>query len=177
MNAPALPHYLLISECRRLRSSQANAGKWRFVLEDLGGHSKFEAADVEPGLAGQRLELLTVIRGLEALDQPSRVTLITDSRYVTRGFRYGLSEWRENDWKWERFGQMVPIKNQDLWLRVDGALRFHSVECRVWQFAEAASVPEAAPQEPAIDQQGLLGRVRRWWGRVKRPLPAAPQPA
>jgi hypothetical protein len=89
-----------------------------------------EAEDSEPEIHGERLELLAVVRGLEALDQPSRVTLMTSSRYVNRGLTYGLEEWRRNDWTWESFGEMVPVKNQDLWQRLDQALRFHRLEVR-----------------------------------------------
>ena len=92
------------------------------------------AGGTEEDVRGERLELLCVVRGLEALDHPSRVTLITSSAYVREGIRYGLQQWRENDWQWESFGRMVPVKNRDLWQRVDSALRFHRLECRVWRF-------------------------------------------
>ena len=90
-----------------------------------------EAHEREPDQStwGERLELLSVVRGLEALDQPARVTLITSSRYVRLGLRYGLEEWRRNRWCWEHFGKLVPIKNQDLWQRVDRAL--HITRCGV----------------------------------------------
>jgi len=90
-------------------------------------------ADQEPEVQGERLELLTVVRGLEALDQPSRVTLMTSSKYVREGIRYGLSEWQSNGWCWESFGEMVPVKNRDLWQRIDRAMRFHEVDCRTWR--------------------------------------------
>ncbi len=88
---------------------------------------QFEAADAEPDAQGERLELLAVVRGLEALEQPSRVTLVTPSKYVNRGLTYGLEEWRANDWQWEHFGEMVPVKNRDLWQRVDRALAYPPV--------------------------------------------------
>lgn len=104
----------------------------------------FEAGGTEEDISGERLELLCVVRGLEALDQPSRVTLITPSPYVREGIRYGLEQWRENDWQWESFGRMVPVKNQDLWQRVDIALKFHHLECLTWRFDAAhESEPEA----------------------------------
>ena len=118
------PHFLLYSEVAR----QADEANWRFVLESVDGADKLEAAAAEPDVQGERLELLAVVRGLEALDQPSLVTLVTASKYVSRGFRFGLEEWRANGWQWERFGEMVPIKNLDLWQRVDRSLRFHRVE-------------------------------------------------
>ena len=129
MNLPA-PHFLLFSESDRT----LDRGQWRFVLQSLDGAEQLEAADTEPNAQGERLELLAVVRGLEALPQPSRVTLVTPSRYVNRGLNYGLADWRSNDWQWEHFGEMAPVKNRDLWQRVDRALEFHSVECRPWKF-------------------------------------------
>jgi len=98
------------------------------VLESADGANRLEAADQERA-SSERLELLALVRGLEALDQPSKVTLVTSSRYVSRGIRFGLTQWRDNGWHWERFGQMSPIKDHDLWQRVDQALQFHEVEC------------------------------------------------
>jgi ribonuclease HI len=129
MNAPS-SHFLLFSESNRTN----DRGQWRFVLQSIDGADQIEAADVEPNVHGERLELLAVVRGLEALPHPSRVTLVTPSRYVNRGLNYGLAEWRTNDWQWERFGEMAPIKNRDLWQRIDKALEFHSVDCRLWRF-------------------------------------------
>lgn len=129
------PHFLLFSDAVSEPGSQAEdpssgSGAWRFVLEAVDGEDKLEVEDEEPHIGGDRLDLLAVVRGLEALDQPSRVTLVTSSRYVARGLRYGLREWRENDWQWERFGQMAPVRNGDLWQRVDRALQYHRVDCR-----------------------------------------------
>ena len=125
----AARHYLLISESFPSDTTRVG-GRWRFVLELIGGTEKMVVTDSEPDIEGERLQLLTVIRGLEALDQPSRVTLLTPSRYVTRGIRRGLPFWRENGWQWEKFGQMSSIDNADLWQRLDRALEFHSVAFR-----------------------------------------------
>jgi hypothetical protein len=73
---------------------------------------------------------LALVRGLEAVPQPARVTLVASSPYVNRVLNGGLDEWRTSGWQWERHGEMVPVKNADLWQRVDRALNFHSVECR-----------------------------------------------
>jgi len=128
----ATPHYLLFSE-----SCQKNSqGKWRFVLQTIDGTEQFEAADAEPDAQGERLVLLAVVRGLEALGQPSRVTLVTSSKYVNRGLKYGLSEWRANDWQWEHYGEMVPVKNQDLWQRLEAARAAHEVH---WHWVKGHS--------------------------------------
>jgi len=134
------PHYLLFSEASR----NGDLGCWRFVLQTADGLNQFEAADIEPRIRGERLDLLAVVRGLEALDQPSQVTLLGCSRYVRNGVQYGLSQWRANGWRWEFFGEMVRIKNGDLWQRIDRALRFHKVECRNYRFDPPHNGPLAA---------------------------------
>jgi hypothetical protein len=113
-------------------------------LESVHDGQLVEIEDDEPEAGGNRLELLAVVRGLESLDQPSRITLVTSSRYVARGFRYGLDEWRRAGWQWERFGQMAPISNEDLWRRIDGAMRYHAIDCRVWRFDGPAGAGKPA---------------------------------
>ncbi len=146
------PHFHLISEA----NADNQPGRWRFVLqandtnnsEKTPPHVYFEAGGTEEDVSGERLELLCVVRGLEALDQPSRVTLVTASTYVREGIRYGLEQWRENGWQWESFGRMVPVKNQDLWQRVDIAMQFHRLECLMWRFDAAhESASEAVSSE------------------------------
>ena len=128
------PHYLLLSETHSDQSSLA--GGWSFVLERINGAGRIEVADQEPDVRGERLKLLAVVRGLEAIDAPSQVTLITPHRFIGRGIRKGLSAWKENDWQWERFGAMTEIKNADLWRRIDRAKSIHSIDCRVWNFSK-----------------------------------------
>jgi ribonuclease HI len=138
MNQTA-PHYLLLCESNSVVGESGRGGRWSFVLEQLGGSRRVEVAEREPGVFGERLELLAVVRGLEALEQSSIVTLVTSSSYVGRGIRRNLATWRENGFQWERFGHMTPIKNQDLWKRVSRALEFHRVECRIWSFSRRLS--------------------------------------
>jgi ribonuclease HI len=129
------PHFLLLADAQE-------SGRWQFSLEPLDDGEAVEVSDIEPELQGERLELLTVIRGLEALDQPSRVTLVTSSRYVARGIRYDMDAWRRESWQWERFGRLVPIKNSDLWQRLDTAMAVHDVRCKHYRMdnAHAGSV-------------------------------------
>lgn len=108
-------------------------GSWYFRLESATGEGDFEASDVEQDVSRERLELLSVVRGLEALEQPSSVTLVTSSRQISRAVRQGLDYWRQRDWKWERFGERVPMKNSDLWMRIDRALQIHDVRCRTFR--------------------------------------------
>jgi len=151
----AAPHYLLLTESTTESKNSpgeemAQGGQWRFVLEQVNGSERIEVEDTEPDIRGERLQLLAVVRGLEALDQPSRVTLITSSHYVDRGIRTNLATWREKDFVWERFGELVPVKNRDLWRRIDRTMQFHEVACRVLHFGTGLIMPETAVVEPAV---------------------------
>ena len=150
------PHYLLFSHVDRANGT----GRWNFVLRTDDGTQQFEADDVEPGIPAERLDLLTIVRALEALDQPSRVTLMGCSDYLWKGVQYGLPEWRDNGWRWEFFGQMVPVKNSDLWQRLDRALQFHAVACRRRRF----DLPHDTPSEGSRAPQP---KKRAWGLRVK----------
>lgn len=136
MNGP-LPHYLLFCDGNFPTAGNGtsvglskSSGRWKFVLEHLESGEKLEASDRESDATPDRTALIAVLRGLEALEQPSRVTLITTSRYVFRGLQYGLTEWRANDYNWEHFGSVQPIRNADIWKRIDRTLAFHKVQCR-----------------------------------------------
>lgn len=148
------PHYLLFCEgnlCQQGQNLAAERGRWRFVLEHLETGERIEATDSESISHPDRTALLAVLRGLEALEQPSRVTMITTNRYVARGLQYGLAEWRENDYCWEHFGSVQPIRNADLWKRVDSTLKFHEVRCRWMSQDPAAGEGEGDAREVAVD--------------------------
>ena len=157
--------------------TSASLGRWQFVLErldgspDAKGPDRLEVADSEQSIHADRLALLSVVRGLEALEQPSRVNLVTTSRYVSRGLKYGLATWREAEYQWERFGVRKPIRNADLWQRVDQALKFHGVTCRLIQSSVArpesqtyaangvVSASELAIAEPSFSRRLATGLV------------------
>src|SRR5690606_12621830 len=98
--------------------------------------------------------------------------LVTTSRYVSRGLKYGLSNWRESDYQWERFGIQKPIRNADLWQRVDQALKFHGVTCRLIQ-ANSASA-ESQPDEAGREARDEAGREYPLADGAESP--ASPQP-
>jgi ribonuclease HI len=146
-----MPHFLL-------RAGESNPGNWRFSLENANV-KVLEANDFEPFIQGQRLELLAVVRGLEALEQPSRVTLLTSSSYVKRGIVYGLEDWRASGWCWESHGKMVPVKNGDLWRRLDRALQLHQLECRLQPKVQAETgTAESNHERPPPARSSRKGR-------------------
>ncbi|MBY0418351.1 MAG: ribonuclease HI [Pararheinheimera sp.] len=71
-----------------------------------------------------RMELLAAIVGLESLKLPCDVDLTTDSQYVRLGITQWLANWKKNNWK---TSQKEPVKNQDLWRRLDAACQGHKV--------------------------------------------------
>lgn len=150
------PHFLLFcegdTESGHGFDSEINC-RWRFILENVESGYKVEACDYEEVLHPDRIALISVIRGLEALDQPSKVTMITNNRYVARGLQYGLSEWRESDFCWEHFGSIQPIRNADLWRRVDIALRYHEVTCRWMSYDPQQERYEGDRREVPVDTQ------------------------
>ena len=151
-NMKTTPHYLLLTGSQQNLPVEVSTdnqlqqqgidlcgGRWHFVLEPIGDGSRIEADELEPGVTGERLNLLAVVRGIEALEQPSQVTLITPSKYVGRGIRSGIAFWREHNWHWERFGEMAPVKHDDLWKRIDRAMKYHKVDCRIWSMSGRSS--------------------------------------
>jgi ribonuclease HI len=169
-----IPHFLLFAEASCTDSDQS----WRFVLHDVETSRRMVISDNESAMCGERLELLAVVRGLEAIDGPARVTLVTRSRYVSRGIRFGITEWRANEWVWERFGRVVPVKDHDLWQRVDRALLFHRVECQSWQFeepvAEEPMVCRSSEMELAQVEAVKLVRSKRGCSETN-PNPCVPE--
>lgn len=156
------PQFVLFSRTVEQASENGlHGGSWYFRLESRDDDFSLEANDFEHGASRERLELLAVVRGLEALDQPSAVTLVTASRQVSRAVRQGLEYWRSRDWKWERFGEKVPMKNGDLWKRIDAALQIHDVRCRTHRFdsghSRRRSAPSRCSESPSLIPRSLAG--------------------
>jgi ribonuclease HI len=152
------PQFLLICDSNistpaiidGINQPSIGVGRWRFLLESLDGTQRLEATDSESYIHQHRLALLAVVRGLEALEQSSVVRLLTSSRYVDRGLRFGLQNWRDTNYYWESFGVQKPIRNADLWQRVDVAMQYHDVTCRLLKGqGMAEAILEAHYEQPA----------------------------
>lgn len=136
------PRYVLIAETE----TAVEGPQWRFALHAADASMTVAACDSELDADDDRLVLLAVVRGLEALDQSAEVTIVTRCASVLRGLTRGLAEWRNNHWRWERFGRLTPIRDADLWRRVDQALRYHTIHCRSWRTDQA--VEQRSPRKP-----------------------------
>jgi ribonuclease HI len=68
------------------------------------------------------MELTAAVRGLEVLKEPCEVEIVTDSQYLRNGITQWIHEWKQNGW---RTANRQPVKNQDLWQRLDGLIARH----------------------------------------------------
>lgn len=100
-------------------------GGWGALLR--WGDRRKELWGGELTTTNNRMELMAVIRALEALKRPSEVVLTVDSRYVRDGVERWMANWKRNGW---RTKGREPVKNQDLWQRLDQALAGHRVSWR-----------------------------------------------
>lgn len=87
----------------------------------------------EARTTNNRMELMAAIEGLTALKAPCEVTLTTDSQYVRKGITEWMPKWKANGW---RTASKQPVKNQDLWQRLDEMQQFHHV---VWHWVKGHS--------------------------------------
>ncbi len=97
-------------------------GGWGALLR-RGAHER-ELSGGEALTTNNRMELMAAIAGLEALKRPCIVALTTDSQYVKRGVEEWMARWQANGW---RTSDRQPVKNRDLWERLDAALAAHQV--------------------------------------------------
>jgi len=100
-------------------------GGWGTLLRWRG--EERELSGGEPETTNNRMELMAAIQGLEALKRPTRVVLTTDSTYVRDGITKWIQGWKRNGWK---TAAKKPVKNVDLWQRLDAALVGHDVDWR-----------------------------------------------
>jgi len=104
-------------------SGNPGPGGWGAVLR-YNGHEK-ELSGGEPQTTNNRMELIAAIAALEALRRPSKVRLHTDSTYLRDGITKWIHAWKRRGWK---TADKKPVKNVDLWQRLEAALHRHQVE-------------------------------------------------
>ena len=100
-------------------------GGWGALLS-TGEHEK-ELSGAEPQTTNNRMELTAVIQALEALKRPTEARIYTDSEYVRRGITEWVKNWKARGWK---TADRKPVKNQDLWERLDALAAGHKIEWR-----------------------------------------------
>ncbi len=104
-------------------SGNPGPGGWG-VLLSWQGHKK-ELFGGDPDTTNNRMELMAAIQALENLNRSGRIALYTDSTYVRDGITKWIHGWKRNGW---RTAAKKPVKNEDLWKRLELALTGHDVE-------------------------------------------------
>jgi ribonuclease HI len=106
-------------------------GGWGALLRFRGRERELRGA--EPETTNNRMELMAAIRALETLTRPCSVDLTTDSTYVRDGITRWLPGWKQRGW---RTAAKKPVKNRDLWERLELALAPHEVR---WHWVKGHS--------------------------------------
>jgi ribonuclease HI len=100
-------------------------GGWACILR-FGNFAR-EMFGSEPRTTNNRMELTAVIEALNAVKEPCKITLYTDSEYVKRGMTEWLNGWKARGWKRRERGKIKPLVNQDLWMTLDQLVQSHQI--------------------------------------------------
>jgi ribonuclease HI len=108
-------------------SGNPGPGGWAFILRHASTGKELERSGAERMTTSNRMELTAVVQGLEALKKPCQVELFTDSVYVGKGLTQWMPRWKANHWRRRDGDRWEPVKNEDLWKRLDELIQTHSV--------------------------------------------------
>ncbi len=122
-------------------------GGWAALLT-MGEREK-EISGAENPTTNNRMELMAAISALEALKKPSSVDLTTDSQYVRQGITSWIHNWKKNGW---RTADKKPVKNVDLWQRLDAALHQHDVR---WHWIKGHAGHDENERADQLARDGL----------------------
>jgi ribonuclease HI len=134
-------------------SGNPGPGGWGAILRYRGVEKELSGG--EPATTNNRMELMAAIQALESLKRPVRARVHTDSVYLKEGITKWIHNWKKKGW---RTADRKPVKNQDLWQRLDAALARHDVEWR-WVRGHAGHPENERADELA--RQGLADAAGR----------------
>ncbi len=135
-------------------SGNPGPGGWGVLLVAREGDRVVKARELnggEPRTTNNRMELLAAINALEALDRPSSITVVTDSTYLKNGITGWIHGWKKNGW---RTAARKPVKNVDLWERIDAATARHDVR---WEWVKGH---DGHPENERADELARAGLAR-----------------
>ncbi len=128
-------------------------GGWGVLLE-YQGIEKELCGGTQESTTNNRMELLAAIHGIEALTKASDVSLYTDSIYVQKGITEWMTGWKKRNWM---TASKKPVKNKDLWVRLDEALASHNVE---WRWIKGHAGHPGNERADALANKGIDSLVR-----------------
>jgi ribonuclease HI len=147
----AKPHVVVYTDGACARNP--GPGGWGVILIS-GGHRR-ELKGGEAATTNNRMELMAAIAALESLKGPSHVELHTDSEYVQKGISAWIHGWKRKGW---RTAAGTPVKNAELWRRLDEAQQRHEVAWR-WLRGHAGHAENERADELA--REGMAPFLRR----------------
>jgi len=132
-------------------------GGWGVLLRYRDREKTLSGGELQT--TNNRMELMAAIKGLEALNRPCRVRLTTDSQYLQKGLTQWLPMWKHRGW---RRADKKPVKNVDLWQRLDALSVFHSVQ---WQWVKGHAGHPGNETADALAEEGIAGVLKAMSGR------------
>ena len=142
-------------------SGNPGPGGWGALLQAKEGETVTKERELKGGEAmttNNRMELMAAISALEALAKPTRLTVVTDSAYVKGGITEWMAGWKRKGWK---TSTGKPVKNEDLWRRLDEAAARHDV---TWQWVKGHA---GHPENERADALARAGMAPFKPGRAK----------
>jgi ribonuclease HI len=124
-------------------------GGWGVLLRANGAEKELYGG--EAATTNNRMELMAAIRALEALKRPSHVKLYTDSIYVMKGITAWIRDWKRRGW---RTADKKPVKNEDLWRRLDELAARHQIE---WHWVKGHAGHPENERADALANKGIPG--------------------
>ncbi|MEM9064271.1 MAG: ribonuclease HI [Planctomycetota bacterium] len=137
-------------------SGNPGPGGWAYVLIHPASGREREANGGDPETTNNRMELMAVIEGLSALTQPSSVDLYADSQYVLKGLSEWMDGWKKKGWK---TAGKKPVKNRDLWERLDGLRETHEISFH-WVEGHAGHELNERCDRLAVEARDRAARAR-----------------
>jgi ribonuclease HI len=129
-------------------SGNPGPGGWGALL-GYGSRSREICGGEAAGTTNNRMEMMAAIAALESLNRPSTVRLHTDSVYLRSGITAWLPKWKSNGW---RTSDKKPVKNADLWQRLDAAAGRHKV---TWLWVKGHAGDPGNERADALANQGM----------------------
>jgi ribonuclease HI len=129
-------------------SGNPGPGGWGAVLAYNGHERELYGGEAAP-TTNNRMELMAAIQALESLTRPSVIRLHTDSVYVRSGITSWLNSWKRNGW---RTAAKQPVKNEDLWRRLDAAAAKHEVH---WLWVKGHAGNPGNERADALANRGM----------------------
>ena len=109
-------------------SGNPGPGGWGFILRHLRSGKEIEGSGGADVSTNNRMELTAVVEGLATLSRACYVELFTDSVYVGKGMTEWMAKWKANGWKRREGKALKPVKNEDLWRKLDELMAIHQIK-------------------------------------------------